>query len=66
MFVEYEHGDGYAWDYESLSAELFAAGFGEVRRCELEQSDDPVLRGLETRVLPIDRLTMLAIEAERR
>jgi predicted SAM-dependent methyltransferase len=65
VFVEYDHRDGYAWDFESLSAELEAAGFRGVRRCELEQSDDPVLRGLESRGLPIDRGTMLAVEAER-
>jgi hypothetical protein len=65
VFVEYEHGDGYAWDFESLSAELEAAGFAAVNRCELLQSSDPLLSGLESRVLPIDRDTMLAVEAER-
>jgi len=65
VFVEYEHHRGYAWDFEALSTELEAAGFAEVRRCELEQSEDPVLRGLEWRVLAVDRVTMLAIEARR-
>jgi predicted SAM-dependent methyltransferase len=65
VFVDYEHRDGYAWDFESLSAELEAAGFTGVRRCELQESSDPVLSGLESRVLPVDRVTMLALEAER-
>lgn len=65
VFIEYEHYRGYAWDFESLSVELEAAGFVSIERRELEQSIDPVLRGLESRVLPIDRLTMLAVEAVR-
>ena len=63
VFVEYEHCRGYAWDFESLVYELDAAGFTSIERCELQQSADPVLRGLESRVLPVDRLTMLAVEA---
>ncbi len=65
VFVEYGHRDGYAWDFDSLGAELDAAGFASIERRELEDSADPVLRGLESRVLPIDRATMLAIEARR-
>jgi predicted SAM-dependent methyltransferase len=65
VFVEYEHDRGYAWDYEALHAELSDAGFTAIERVELEQSADPVLQGLEWRVLPIDRLTMLAVEAVR-
>ena len=63
VFIEYEHYRGYAWDFEALSAELGAAGFESIERCELEDSSDPVLRGLESRVLPVDRVTMLAVEA---
>lgn len=66
VFIEYDHYRGYAWDFESLAAELDAAGFVSIERCELEDSVDPALRGLESRVLPVDRVTMLAIEAERR
>ena len=66
VFVEYEHYRGYAFDFESLSAELDAAGFTAIERCDLQDSADPVLRGLESRVLPIDRVTMLAVEAVRR
>ncbi|HEY1358856.1 MAG TPA: hypothetical protein VGF21_11175 [Thermoleophilaceae bacterium] len=65
VFVEYEHDRGYAWDFESLGEELKAAGFVSIERCELQESSDPVLRGLESRVLPIDRVTMLAVEAQR-
>ena len=65
VFVEYEHDRGYAWDFESLSAELRSAGFEAIERCELEESDDPVLRGLESRVLPVDRVAMLVVEARR-
>jgi predicted SAM-dependent methyltransferase len=65
VFVEYEHYRGYAWDFESLAAEMEAAGFTAIERVELEQSEDPVLRGLESRVLPVDRITMLAVEARR-
>jgi predicted SAM-dependent methyltransferase len=65
VFVEYEHYRGYAWDFDSLSAELAAAGFTSIERCELQESADPVLRGLESRVLPVDRVTMLAVEARR-
>ena len=65
VFVEYGHRDGYAWDHDALSSELEAAGFDSVERRELEDSADPALRGLEARVLPIDRETMLAVEARR-
>jgi predicted SAM-dependent methyltransferase len=65
VFVEYEHYRGYVWDFESLGHELDAAGFTSIERCELQKSTDPVLRGLESRVLPVDRVTMLAVEALR-
>lgn len=65
VFVEYEHDRGYAWDFESLAAELKAAGFSSITRCELGESIDPVLRGMESRVLPVDRVTMLALEGQR-
>ena len=65
VFIEYGHAGGYAWDYHALSAELAAAGFVSIERCELEHSADPVLRGLEWRTLPVDRALMLAVEALR-
>ena len=65
IFIEYDHDRGYAWDFEALSSELAAAGFESIERVELGASDDPVLRDLECRVLPVDRVTMLAVEATR-
>ena len=65
VFIEYDHHRGYAYDFEALSAELASAGFTEIARCELEESADPALGGLESRVLPVDRVTMLAVEAVR-
>jgi predicted SAM-dependent methyltransferase len=65
VFVEYGHAGGYAWDFDSLSAELSAAGFTSIERCELHESSDPALQGLESRVLPVDLVTMLAVEARR-
>jgi hypothetical protein len=64
-FIEYEHSSGYAWDMPALRAELEAAGFEAVERVELGESEDPAFRGLEWRVLPIDRVAMLAVEARR-
>jgi predicted SAM-dependent methyltransferase len=64
-FIEYEHSHGYAWDLTALRAELEAAGFEVVRRVSLGESDDPAFCGLEWRVLPIDRVAMLAVEARR-
>jgi predicted SAM-dependent methyltransferase len=64
-FIEYEHSSGYAWDPAALRAELEAAGFEAVERVELGESEDPAFRGLEWRVLPIDRVAMLAVEARR-
>ena len=65
VFVEYEHDRGYAWDFDALRAELAGAGFDAIERVELGQSTDPALQALEWRVLPIDRVTMLAVEAVR-
>jgi predicted SAM-dependent methyltransferase len=64
-FIEYEHDRGYAWDLAALRVELGRAGFESVERVSLGESDYPVFRGLESRVLPIDRVAMLAVEARR-
>ena len=65
VYIEYDHYRGYAWDFEALGSELDAAGFTAIERCQLQCSRDPVLCDLESRVLPVDRVTMLAVEAER-
>ena len=59
LFQEAGHHLGYLWDEPSLSAELEAAGFTEIARHEVGQSDDPILCGLEKRDSPIQ----LALEA---
>jgi predicted SAM-dependent methyltransferase len=64
-FMESGHYLGQPWDDESLSAELAAAGFVNLRRCRAGQSDDPVLRGLEARAEPIEDAFMLSLEAQR-
>jgi predicted SAM-dependent methyltransferase len=65
VFIEYDHLRGYAYDLEALRAELEGAGFESIERCDLQESSDPELRGLEWRVLPVDRLTMLVVEAAK-
>lgn len=63
VFAECGHHRGYVWDFESLAAELDAAGFVGIRRCQVQDSDDPLLAGLESRTEPVDRMLYLAIEA---
>ncbi len=46
---EFGHHSGYAYDFETLDAELQRAGFAPAVRCNLQESDDPMLRGLEVR-----------------
>jgi len=46
---EFGHHAGYVYDYETLDAELQRAGFKAVHRVDLQESDDPMLRGLEER-----------------
>ncbi|WP_367322977.1 methyltransferase domain-containing protein [Streptomyces sp. HUAS ZL42] len=48
-FQECGHHIGYLWDFQALRDELALAGFGDIRRFESGQSDDPDLRGLEIR-----------------
>lgn len=48
--ASFGHHLGYVYDYESLSAELQLAGFTDVRRCQLGESEHEPLRGLDSRV----------------
>ncbi|NBM16469.1 methyltransferase domain-containing protein [Streptomyces sp. GC420] len=48
-FQDCGHHAGFLWDFEALRVELESAGFCDVRRCAPGQSDDPVLKDLETR-----------------
>lgn len=65
VFVECGHHEGYIWDLAAVTAELEAAGFVSVRRCEVGSSDDPALCGLESRTEPSDRVLQLVVEALR-
>jgi len=46
---EFGHHAGYVYDFETLDAELRRAGFSPAKRCNLQESDDPMLRNLEER-----------------
>lgn len=46
---EFGHHAGYVYDFETLDAELRRAGFGPAARRQPQESDDPMLRGLEAR-----------------
>jgi hypothetical protein len=60
---EFGHHSGYAYDFETLDAELQRAGFSPAVRCELQESDDPMLRGLEVR--PEHGPLQMVLEATR-
>jgi predicted SAM-dependent methyltransferase len=55
-FREWEHR--YLYDFEELSLRLREAGFPEVVRCSIGESEVPELRGLETR-----KDSLLVVEA---
>jgi predicted SAM-dependent methyltransferase len=63
MFTACGHAAGFLYDEQVLTAELVAAGFGEVRRCDPGQSDDPNLKGLEGRLTASESATALIVEA---
>ena len=46
---EFGHHAGYVYDFETLDDELQRAGFKPAVRHDLQESDDPMLRGLEER-----------------
>lgn len=64
-FAEWSHHAGYLYDFEALSAELTAAGFGEVVRVEAGESSRPELRRLEQRAEPTEKATELVVEASK-
>jgi predicted SAM-dependent methyltransferase len=63
-FTTSGHHLGYPFDEASLRAELGHAGFVEIRRCRSAESNDPDLRGLESRTEPIEDAVMLTLEAD--
>jgi predicted SAM-dependent methyltransferase len=65
VFAEGGHHRGFVWDLDAMSAELDAAGFVRIARCEVGDSEDPALRDLETRTEPSDRALFLVVEATR-
>jgi SAM-dependent methyltransferase len=60
---EFGHITGYAYDFETLDAELQRAGFAPAVRHQLQESDDPMLRGLEVR--PEHGPLQMVLEATR-
>jgi len=60
---EFGHHAGYVYDFETLDAELQRAGFKPAVRRELQESDDPMLRGLEER--PTHGSLQMVVEAVR-
>jgi hypothetical protein len=64
-YVYHGHHLGYCFDWAALSAELAAAGFVDIRRCEAGLSDDPAFRGLEHRQEPTEAATGLIVEARK-
>jgi predicted SAM-dependent methyltransferase len=64
-YAYHGHHLGYCFDWAALSAELARAGFGDIRRYDAGQSDDPVFRGLEQRQEPTEAATELIVEARK-
>ena len=66
----YNWGHRFVYDAETLAASLESAGFQEIRQFCAGESDDPVLRGLESHGRhvgeEINRLESLVIEGSRR
>ncbi len=60
---EFGHHAGYVYDFETLDAELQRAGFKPATRKSMQESDDPMLRGLEER--PEHGPLQMAVEAVR-
>ena len=71
-----DSGHQYLYDFEELALRLREAGFGDVRRLPLGESDDPALRDLETPsrqfarrggsiVIPITRPELPPLEKSR-
>jgi predicted SAM-dependent methyltransferase len=64
-YAYHGHHEGYIFDWDALSAELARAGFTDIRRYEVGQSDDPEFKGLETRSEPTDAATELIVEGRK-
>jgi predicted SAM-dependent methyltransferase len=64
-YAYHGHHLGYCFDWAALSAELAAAGFADIRRYEVGQTDDPAFRGLERRHESTEAATGLVVEARK-
>ncbi|HEY9564740.1 MAG TPA: methyltransferase domain-containing protein [Nocardioides sp.] len=60
---EFGHHTGYVYDFETLKAELEAAGFRDVVRCPLGESSHAALAGMDQRGVSGD--AQMALEATR-
>lgn len=61
--ASFEHHLGYVYDFDTLKAELERAGFTQVRRHELNESDHAGLAGLDLRAA--EGGAQMAVEATR-
>lgn len=61
-FAENGHHLGYIFDFDTLAAEMEAAGFVKVTREEAGQSSDPEFAQLEARASDTERATALVVE----
>lgn len=59
-------GHAFLYDLVTLATAMEAAGFHAVQRMETGQSDDPQLRGIESRTREIDRFETMILEAVKR
>jgi predicted SAM-dependent methyltransferase len=64
-YAYHGHHLGYCFDWAALSAELAAAGFADIHRCDAGDSDDPAFCGLESRDEPTEAATELIVEARK-
>lgn len=62
VFVNAKHYLGFCHDYHSLTSEMAAQGFVDMRRGEAGRSDIPEFDGLETRGHPAEIATQLIVE----
>jgi predicted SAM-dependent methyltransferase len=62
-YAYHGHHAGYIFDWAALSAELTAAGFVNIGRCDAGQSEEAAFWGLETRAEPTEAATELIVEA---
>jgi predicted SAM-dependent methyltransferase len=64
-YAYHGHHLGYIFDWDALSSELATAGFSNIRRYEVGQSEDPAFQCLETRAEPSEEATELIVEGRK-